>query len=172
MFVRLRFENTYRIMSATPLRAVDVAWGELATAVLRGAAEGAGFLAVMAVTGVVRSPWALLDVPGAVLVGFAFAGIGLATATFLRDWPDFQLLQLILLPMFLFATTFYPLSVYPGAVQAIVRCLPLYHAIDLLREPALGEVGAGLLAPAAYLALVGAAGLYVAVRRLGSALAD
>jgi lipooligosaccharide transport system permease protein len=82
------------------------------------------------------------------------------------------MLQLILLPMFLFATTFYPLSVYPGPIQALVRCLPLYHSINILREPALGQVGTGLIAPALYLALVGAAGLWFAVRRLDAKLGD
>ena len=172
VFMRLRFGNTYRIMLATPLRPVDVARGEIGTAVLRGTIEGGGFLAVMAVFGVVHSPWALLDVPGALLVGFAFAGIGLATATYLRDWPDFQLVQLVLLPMFLFATTFYPLSVYPGPVQALVRCLPLYHSINILREPALGQVGTCLIAPTVYLAAVGLAGFWLAVRRLDARLSD
>src|SRR6185503_12232731 len=65
VFLRLRFENTYRIMLATPLRPADLARGEIGTAVLRGTVEGGGFLAVMAVFGVVRSPWALLDIPGA-----------------------------------------------------------------------------------------------------------
>jgi lipooligosaccharide transport system permease protein len=172
VFLRLRFENTYRIMLATPLRPADVARGEIGTAVLRGTLEGAGFLGVMALFGVVRSPWALLDLPAAVLVGFAFAGIGLAAATYLRDWPDFQMLQLVLLPMFLFATTFYPLSVYPGPIQALVRCLPLYHSINILRELALGQVGTALIAPAVYLAGIGLAGLLFAIRRLDRRLGD
>ncbi len=172
VFLRLRFENTYQIMLATPLSATDVARGEIGTAVLRGTIEGGGFLAVMGVFGVVHSPWALLDVPGALLVCFAFAGIGLATATYLRDWPDFQMLELVLLPMFLFATTFYPLGVYPGPIQALVRCLPLYHSINMLREPALGQIGTGLIAPAVYLAAVGLAGFALAVRRLESRLED
>jgi lipooligosaccharide transport system permease protein len=54
----------------------------------------------------------------------------------------------------------------------LVRCLPLYHSINLLREPALGQVGDGLLAPAGYLLLVGAAGLWLGMRRLSRTLAD
>ena len=46
-----------------------------------------------------------------------------------------------ILPMFLFATTFYPLSVYPGWLQAVVQWTPLYHAISLIRGLALGMVG-------------------------------
>ena len=43
-----------------------------------------------------------------------------------------------MLPMFLFATTFYPVSVYPNWAQPLVELLPLYQSIQLLREPALG----------------------------------
>jgi len=172
VFLRLRFEKTYNVMLATPVRPRHIALAEITTAVGRGTVEGAGFLITMALLGAVHSPWAALDLPAAALVGFAFAGLGMVAATFMRDWPDFQALQLVLLPMFLFATTFYPLSVYPGPLQALVRCLPLYHGINLLREPALGQVGMGLIAPALYLLLVGAGGLWLAVWRIERVLED
>jgi lipooligosaccharide transport system permease protein len=166
VFVRLRFENTYRVMLTTPLTPRDIALGETGWAVLRGAIESVGFLAVVAVAGLVRSPWGLLAVPAAVIVGFAFASAGLLVATYLRDWTDFQMIQLILLPMFLFATTFYPLHVYPVAIQDVVRVLPLYQSINLLREPMLGEVGMDLVVPLVYLIALGAACLFVAERRM------
>lgn len=172
IFVKLRYENTYRIMLATPLLPRDIAIGEVTTALLRGAVESVGFLAVMALFGMVHSAWALLALPGALLVGFSFAAMGLVAATYVRDWQDFQTVQLVLLPMFLFATTFYPLQVYPGPIQALVRCLPLYHSIDLLRGSVLGEVGPNLLIPAGYLLAVGIAALYIGIRRLESRLAD
>lgn len=171
IFTRLRFENTYQIMLTTPVTARDIALGEVASAALRGGVEGTGFLAVTAAFGLVHSPWALLAIPGSVLVGFAFASLGLLTATYLRDWQDLQAVQLVLLPMFLFATTFYPLSVYPGAVQALVRCLPLYHAINLLRDSFLGTVGPATLLPVAYLLAAGALGLAFGIPRLERKLA-
>lgn len=68
--------------------------------------------------GLVISPGILLAIPAAALVGFAFAAAaGLAVTTFMRDFPDFQLIQLVMLPMYLFATTFYPLSTYPGCAR-------------------------------------------------------
>jgi lipooligosaccharide transport system permease protein len=71
-----------------------------------------------------------------------------------------------MLPMFLFATTFYPLGVYPRPVQIVVECLPLYSSIELLRGLALGTVGPALLWPALYLAVMGVAALVVALPRL------
>ncbi len=39
----------------------------------------------------------------------------------MRSWQDFEIVQLVLLPMFLFSATFYPITVYPPAIQWIVR---------------------------------------------------
>lgn len=74
--------------------------------------------------------------------------------------------------MFLLATTFYPLPVYPGPIRLLVSCLPLYHSINPVREPILGSVGTQLLVPAAYLTAMGLLGLWLAVRRLERILID
>jgi lipooligosaccharide transport system permease protein len=44
-----------------------------------------------------------------------------------------------MLPMYLFATTFYPLSTYPGWLRPMIQALPLYQSIELIRGPALGR---------------------------------
>jgi lipooligosaccharide transport system permease protein len=116
--------------------------------------------------GLVHSAWLLAAIPAAVLIGFAFAGIGMAATTYMRSWKDFDFVILATLPMFLFSTTFYPLSVYPRALQIVVECTPLYQAVSLLRGMALGIVGPGMLVGAAYMAVMGLAGLYVAGRRI------
>ena len=70
----------------------------------------------------------------------------------------------------LFSATFYPLSVYPRAVQVIVECTPLYRGVVLLRDLTVGVVGPDMLWRAAYLVVLGLAGLYVSGRRLGKLL--
>lgn len=75
-----------------------------------------------------------------------------------------------MLPMFLFATTFYPLDVYPRPAQLLVECLPLYQSIELIRQPSLGEFGVELLLPAAYLLALGGLALMLAFRRLDRTL--
>jgi lipooligosaccharide transport system permease protein len=172
VFARLRYDTTYQIMLTTPVSPRDIAMGEVGWAMLRGGIEATGFLAVMAAMNLVHSPWALLAVPGALLIGFAFASVGLFVTTFLRSWADFQLIQLVMLPMFLFATTFYPLRVYPVPIRVLVSCLPLYHSINLVRDPILGSVGTRLLVPAAYLVVMGLLGLWLAARRLERILID
>jgi lipooligosaccharide transport system permease protein len=167
---RIRREKLYDVVLATPMTVAEMARAEFAWATMRGVLAGAGFLVVMAAFGVVSSAAAVLTIPAAVLVGLAFATAGLVGATYVRRQNDFQWVQLVMLPMFLFATTFYPLSVYPRALQALVVLLPLYHAIVLMRDLALGTIGTGTAIACAYLVAMTGACWWLAVRRFRAVL--
>jgi lipooligosaccharide transport system permease protein len=166
MYNRLAVQRIYQPILATPMTVDEVAVGEIAWAVVRSVSITIGFLAVIAALGLVASGWVLLGLVGAAVIAFCFACVGLLVATTVRGFPDFQYVQLVMLPMFLFATTFYPLAVYPRPVQVLVECLPLYQAIELLRQPALGQVDAHLLLSAGYLLVLGALALRFGLRRL------
>jgi lipooligosaccharide transport system permease protein len=170
VFFRLRYEKLYDAALATPMRAGDVALGEITWALLRGALYAVAFLAVMAAMGLIHSWWALADLPAAVLTGFAFAAAGMACTTYMRTWQDFEFVTLATLPMFLFSTTFYPLSVYPEPLQLVVRCTPLYQSVAMLRDLTLGRIKPELLGHATYLTIMGLVGLLVAGRRIGKLL--
>jgi lipooligosaccharide transport system permease protein len=170
VFFRLKYEKLYDAALATPMRAGDVALGEISWALLRGALYAVAFLAVMAVMGLVHSWWALAALPVAVLTGFAFAAGGMACTTYMRSWQDFEFVMLATLPMFLFSTTFYPLGLYPRGLQIVVEATPLYQSVTLLRGLTLGTVGPGLLWNVLYLAVMGVIGLLVAGRRIGTLL--
>lgn len=159
-FVKLRFWKIFDGMLATPLRPLDIAVGEVLSCQLRGLMYASAFLGIAALLGTIGSWWALLALPGAMLIGFAFAAIGTAVATWVRDWQDQELVQLVVMPMMLLSATFFPLDVYPEAVQPIVQISPLYHGVELLRNLTLGIVEWSLLVHVAYLVvltLVGAA---------------
>jgi lipooligosaccharide transport system permease protein len=96
--------------------------------------------------------------------------MAVAGATFMRNWQDFEFLNLIQLPMFLFSATFYPLSVYPHWLQIVVRCTPLYNAISLIRALMLGAVGSYQLLNVAYLLVFGLIGIRISSRRIGKLL--
>ena len=170
MFSKLKTDRTYESILTTPMTVRSVALGEVSWALLRGTLVSVAYLAVVSALGLVPSPWALLVVPGALAIGFAFASVGLLVVTWLRTWQDFQLIQLAMLPMFLFATTFYPLDVYPRPIQWVVECLPLYQSIQLVRGPFLGSPSLTLLANLAYLIVFGVTTFALAVRRLDTTL--
>ncbi len=170
VFFRLKYAKLYDSALSTPMRSGDVALGEIGWALIRGGLYAAAFMIVMLAMGLVHSAWAVLDIPVALLIGFAFAGAGMAATTFFRSWQHFEFVTLATLPMFLFSATFYPLSVYPRPVQYFVDCTPLYQGIALLRGLTLGYVGPGLLWHVLYLATMGVATLALAGRRLSRLL--
>jgi lipooligosaccharide transport system permease protein len=167
VFMKLKIAHTYEAMLATPLGVRDVALGELSWCVLRGTLYSGAFICIMTILGYVISPWAILCWPGAVMMSLAFASMGMAGTTFMRTWQDFDMVSLAFIPLFLFSGTFYPISVYPGWLQAVVRCTPLYQGVAIERAADLGIFYWVLLAHVAYLAAMAAGGVAVTRRRLG-----
>ena len=167
VFFRLKYAKLYDCALATPMRPGDVALGEVGWALIRGGLYACAFLAVMLAMGLVHSAWAVVALPAALLIGFAFAGAGMAATTFMTSWQHFEFVTLATLPMFLFSTTFYPLSVYPRPLQIVVECTPLFQGVTLLRALTLGDVTPGAAWNVVYLAVMGVGGLALAGRRLG-----
>jgi lipooligosaccharide transport system permease protein len=167
LFSKLRFEKTYDAILATPMRPRDVATGEITFSQLRGAFYGVGFLVIALIAGLVPSlAGALLAIPAAVLIGFAFAAVGMACTTFMRSWQDFDLIQLVTLPLFLFSATFFPLEVYPRPLQIVAQFSPLYHGVEVVRASWFWALDWSVLGHVAVLLAMAAAGLAVASRRL------
>jgi len=165
-YYKLRYAKTYDAILATPLGVGDVALGEATSALARGGVYSAAFLLVMAAMGLIDSAWAVLALPATLLIGFAFAGAGLACTTFMRGWEDFDSVQLAILPMFLFSSTFSPLSAYPSGLRWIVQATPLYHGVALVRGLCTGALGPAMGAHILYLVVMGTVGLVIAGRRM------
>ena len=165
-FVRFKYMGIYNALLATPIRTRDLAVGEITWSLLRGGLYAIAFLVTMLVLGLIESWWALLAAPGAVLIGYAFAGAGLAATTWMRSWIDFDYVNVLILPLFLFSATFFPLSEYPDVLGWVVRVTPLYQGVALERALVLGDIGWILLVHVAYLAAMGTIGLRIAARRL------
>lgn len=166
----LKFDKLFEQWLATPMTTRDIARGELAWTLLRGGLYSAAFLVVMAAMGLVSSWWALLALPGALLIAMAFGGVGMALTTYMRSWQDFDFVTLGTLPLFLFSATFFPLSTFPTGLQWLVEITPLYRGVALMRELTTGLLGWESLVSVVYLALLGLAGLAVARRRLDGLL--
>ena len=158
VFFKLKYAKLYDSVLATPLGPRDVAIGEITWALLRGLVYSGAFLLVAGLAGAVTTWWALLAVPAATLIGWAFAAVGMASATYMRTWADFDYVQLAILPMFLFSATFYPLTTYPEPLQWMVQATPLYHGVAMVRDLMLGQVGAGIVVHIGYLVVMGAVG--------------
>lgn len=166
VYFKLKYTRVYDAVLASPMEASDVARGDITTALVRGSIYAGAFVVMMAALGDIDSVWGILALPAAILIGFAFASVGMAATTYMRGWTDFDFVNLALLPMFLFSTTFYPLAIYPRWLQIVVECTPLYHGVNLLRALTLGDVGPAAAGHALYLAAMGVVGVAVASRRI------
>lgn len=170
MFFKLRYGKVYEAILATPVKPTEVASGEIAWALARGAMYSAAFLGVMAAMGLITSPLGLLAFPASLLVGFAFGALATAATTWMRTWQDLDLITLMVLPLFLFSATFYPIDVYPDFIQRITLVSPLYHGVVLIRGLTLGILEWTMLINIAYLASLGVIGSFLTANRVKSVL--
>ncbi|TFD56524.1 ABC transporter permease [Cryobacterium sp. Hh38] len=166
VFFKMQFAKLYEGMLATSLGPLDVAFGEISLALARGLLYATGFLLVMQALGLNLSWWALLALPAVLLIAFGFASVGMAVTSYMKTFQQMDWITFVLLPMFLFSATFYPLSVYPPGVQYVIQALPLWHGVELVRGLTTGQVDAGLLWHVLYYAVMIVIGVVMTTRRL------
>lgn len=131
-------------MLATPLNVRDVLHGHLLWILFRVGTSCAIYAGVMAAFGAFGSPWAVLAPPVAVLTGMAFAApVAAFAVTQDRDLGYAVLSRFVIVPMFMFSGTFFPIDELPGALEPIAYVTPLWHGVDLTRELSLGTAGVG-----------------------------
>jgi lipooligosaccharide transport system permease protein len=166
VFFKMNFGKLYQGMLYTSLGPLDIALGEIFLALLRGMMYATGFTAVMAVMGLITTPWALMMIPASVLIAFGFASIGMAITSFMKTFQQMDWITFIMLPMFLFSATFYPLSVYPQYIQWLIQAMPLWHGVELLRQISVGTFTAATPLHIGYYLVMTAAGMLLTTVRL------
>jgi lipooligosaccharide transport system permease protein len=169
-FGKMKYMRLYDAVLATPVAPFEIALGELLWALARGAIYSAAFLVIMVGMGLTSVGGALAAFPATLFVGLAFGGIGMALATFVRSWQDFDYVIVVQFGLFLFSGTFAPAQDYTTPMRVAVELTPLYHAVELVRALTIGAYGWGILWHVAYLVAVAAAGLTIAGRRMGKLL--
>jgi lipooligosaccharide transport system permease protein len=169
-FGKMKYMRLYDAVLATPVRPFEIALGELAWAMVRGALYSLAFLTVMVAMGLTGAGRALAAFPAAVLVGFAFGALGMALSTFMRSWQDFDLMFSVQFALFLFSGTFVPVEAYPAALRWLIELSPLYQSVSLIRGISTGVVGWVQLGNVAYLLAATVLGLAVAARRMSGLL--
>jgi lipooligosaccharide transport system permease protein len=165
-FGKMKFMKLYDGMLATPLRPIEIALGELAWAMIRGNIYAAAFLVVMVAMDLTTPGRAVAALGAAVLVGFAFGGLGMALSTFMRSWQDFDLVASGQFALFLFSGTFVPAQAYPTALRWVVEATPLYRAVDLIRAITTGSITWTQALDVAYLLALFALCLTIAGHRM------
>jgi lipooligosaccharide transport system permease protein len=166
LFFKLKYAKTFDAILSTPMGPSDVAIGEVSWSLIRGLMYAIGFLLVMLALGLVLSPTAILAIPGALLIGLAAASVGMAATTYMRKWQDFEIVNVVTIPMFLFSGTFFPISVYPDWLRIIVELTPLYRGVHMLRAFTTGTIDGMVAVDIAYLGIMGLVGVAITAKRL------
>lgn len=168
VFFKLNESRLYNAMLATSLGPLDVALGEIAWALMRGGLYATAFTIVIAALGLVTTWWALLAIPAAIIVAFGFASFGMAITSYMKSHHQMNFFYIFVLPMFLFSGAFYPLTVFPGWGQAIIKALPLRQGIELVTRAMSGEFGVHLLLNITYFVVMICIGLFFTTKRLNA----
>jgi lipooligosaccharide transport system permease protein len=167
-----KWTRQYFAMIATPLGVRDVVLGHQLWMLVRLTGTSAVYLAVIAAFGAVDSFWGILALPASVLLGAAFtAPLAAYAATQDQDAAFVPINRFVILPMFLFSGTFFPVSRLPLPLESLAYATPLWHGVDLCRELTLGHVHLlRALVHLAYLLALVAGGLIWAHRTYGRRL--
>jgi lipooligosaccharide transport system permease protein len=159
----VKWNRTYQAAAASPLRPGDIFRGHQLFVTMRLLMNSGIFLAVMAAFGAVRSPAVIWTLPAAVLTGLAFAAPVEAWAiTQNKDSGFAVVFRFVMIPLFLFSATFFPITQLPAWLRPVAYVTPLWHGVALCRGISLGSLTAGdALIHIGYLVAVAAAGLAV-----------
>jgi len=162
----VKWQRQYHAMLAAPLGPADLVLGHTAYIVLRIVVAATAFTVVAALLGALPSPLAVLAALVAVLCGTAHVPAIMAFAARQENDANFALLfRFGIVPMFLFAGTFFPVDQLPVWTRPLVWATPLWHGTEAARQLALGTPHwAAIAGHCAYLLLWTGFGLVVAVR--------
>jgi lipooligosaccharide transport system permease protein len=172
VFFKMNYSKLYQGMLSTSLGPLDVAFGEILLALLRGALYAVGFMIVMQVFGLNLAWTAILALPAILIIAFGFASLGMAVTSYLKTFQQMDWINFVMLPMFLFSATFYPLSVYPQWVQWFIQALPLWHGVELVRGLTTGILSPAIFVHLLYYAVMIALGLVFTTKRLRALFLD
>ena len=151
----LQWNKIFHAMFATPIRARDIALGNIAWIACRLTLIATIFAVFIVLFGASRSPLIVLAVPVAVLTGLAFA-IPIMAFTATQRTPDrfATIFRFGVTPLFLFSGTFFPMENLPELIRPIAWLSPLWHGVDLCRSLMLGTIGQQPLLAAAHLVIL------------------
>jgi lipooligosaccharide transport system permease protein len=172
VFFKMQYAKLYEGMLTTSLGPLDVAIGEISLALLRGGLYSSAFMIVMQVLGLNLAWTAILALPAVLLIAFGFASLGMAVTSYMKSFQQMDWIAFVMLPMFLFSATFYPLSVYPPVLQWIIQTLPLWHGVELVRGLTTGALSVAMLGHVLYYVVMIAVGMVFTTRRLRALFLD
>ncbi len=164
-FARMHVQRTWDGILNAPVSLDDIVFAEWIFAACKAALSGTFYLIAMTLMGFVSSPLALLTIPVLFLLGICAAGIALVVTSQAKSYDSFSyFITLTLTPMSMLCDVFFPISQLPGWLQTISQCLPLTHAVALVRPLITGQWPSDSILHIGVLAAYAIVGFWIATR--------
>jgi lipooligosaccharide transport system permease protein len=136
----IRWLKTYEAALNTPVRPAELALGNLTWAMLRATVAALVYVVVAWAFGAMDLGRGMLAALPAVLTAGGFcAAISAITAQLRNEQGLAAIQRFVVVPLFLFAGTFFPVSQLPDRVEWVAWFVPLWHGVELARSISLGR---------------------------------
>jgi lipooligosaccharide transport system permease protein len=130
----------YTGVVVTPIGAGQLYGGVVVWQAIRTLIASTVFLIVAALLGAIPSAWGVLAIPASALTASAavalLAGFSISQDS---DLPFPVITRLVILPLFLFSGTFFPISQLPRGLRVFAVLSPLWHGVSLARDATTGS---------------------------------
>jgi len=157
----------------TPLGPADIMWGRLIWGMGRLLFVLVVFAIIAVLFGALEIGPALTAIPPALLTGIAFTTAISAWTLTQKDGRSLStLFRFLIVPLFLFSGTFFPISQLPDWLEPVAYATPLFHGVELVRKFALPGVDESIITSIpgwvhfGYLLVMAAVGMYWSIRLL------
>jgi lipooligosaccharide transport system permease protein len=163
-FARMHEQRTWEAILNTPIALDDVVLSEILWAATKSLMSGVAVLAVIWLLGLSHSLMSLWMIPLALLIGLAFASLGLIMTALAPAYDFFMYyFTLVITPMMMLCGVFFPVTQLPPSMQLVANILPLTHAVDLARPLMSGAIPPHTLLHIAVLLAYTLVGFYVSL---------
>ena len=142
-----KWRRVYYGPHASPLTPGQIALGQVLAVTVRLVLQSAIYFVVVVLFGAAPGGWGWASIPAATLAGLSF-GLPLMAyaASITQDKGQFAMvMRFVVMPLFLFSGTFFPLDALPLTVRWVGWISPIWHGTELGRVVSYGYQEAPLL---------------------------
>lgn len=140
-FSRMHVQKTWDAMLNAPLSLDDIVLAETMWAASKSLLSGICILFIASLFGLTQGWLWLWILPIVFLIGLCFASLGMIMTAIAPSYDFFMYwFTLAITPMMLISGVWFPADQLPAIVQTLAACLPLSHAVQLVRPLMTGQL--------------------------------
>lgn len=135
----IKWSKQYHAALATPIGIPELVAGNLVWIAIRTLMTCIAFAIVMILFGAASAPRALAAIVPSLITGIAVAAPLMGYTPIAKAESRLaSIFRFVVVPMFLFSGTFFPIEQLPDWLEPIAYATPLWHGVDMTRSVALG----------------------------------